>query len=85
MGTGRVADSDRRADRQRVIGIDVSARDARAARRTATPAGVTLDLRHGDMRELALDQTTDLVICPFRSSFISATTRRPRYGLPPRS
>ncbi len=33
----------------------------------AHAAGVELDLRLGDMRELALGETTDLVICPFRS------------------
>src|SRR6187455_2583843 len=33
----------------------------------AVGPGVELDLRLGDMRELALEERTDLVICPFRS------------------
>jgi SAM-dependent methyltransferase len=50
-----------------VIGIDISPAMIETAARNAATAGVQLDLRLGDMRELDLDETTDLVICPFRS------------------
>ena len=67
---------DRRATGRRVIGIDVSSEMLEVARRRAADAGVELDLRQGDMRELALDEPTDLVICPFRAMLhLPATTR----------
>jgi Methyltransferase domain len=37
------------------------------ARARAAAAGVQLDLREGDMRELALDEAAALVYCPFRA------------------
>jgi hypothetical protein len=37
------------------------------ARTRAAEAGVTLDLREQDMRELALDEPAALVYCPFRA------------------
>ena len=52
---------------RRVIGIDVSAGMLEVARDRAAAAGIELELRQGDMRELSLDEPTDLVICPFRS------------------
>ena len=67
VGTGRVAIPIAARTGRRVIGIDVSTAMLDVARRRAAAAGVELDLRHGDMRELALDESTDLVICPFRS------------------
>ncbi|HET8969318.1 MAG TPA: class I SAM-dependent methyltransferase [Gaiellaceae bacterium] len=67
VGTGRVAIPIAERTGRRVIGIDVSAEMLELARRHAAEAGVELDLRLGDMTELALDETTDLVICPFRA------------------
>jgi SAM-dependent methyltransferase len=67
VGTGRVAIPVAARTGRRVIGIDVSREMLAIARRNAAEAGVELDLRHGDMRELALDEPTDLVICPFRA------------------
>ena len=37
------------------------------ARERAAAAGVELDLREGDMRQLALDEPAALITCPFRS------------------
>src|SRR5262245_48920680 len=67
VGTGRVAVPIAERTGRRVIGIDISAEMLAVARRRAAEAGVGLDLRQGDMRELALDEPTDLVICPFRA------------------
>jgi SAM-dependent methyltransferase len=67
VGNGRVAVPIAERTGKRVIGIDGSRAMLAGASERATAAGVTLDLRHGDIRELALDETTDLVICPFRS------------------
>ena len=51
VGNGRVAIPVAQATGQRVIGIDSS--PAMLARARAAAAGVQLDLREGDMRELA--------------------------------
>ncbi len=67
VGTGRVAIPIVERTGRRVIGIDVSAEMLEVARRSAAEAGVELDLRQGDMLDLALDEPTDLVICPFRA------------------
>ena len=67
VGTGRVAIPIAARTHRPVIGIDMSPGMLRAAARNAEAAGVEIDLRVGDMRELQLDETTDLVICPFRS------------------
>ena len=67
VGTGRVAIPIVKRTRQRVIGIDVSTAMLEVARARAAGAGVDLELRVGDMRELALEEPTDLVICPFRA------------------
>jgi hypothetical protein len=37
------------------------------ARRDAAEAGVELDLREGDMRDLTLDEPAGLIYCPFRA------------------
>ena len=64
VGTGRVAIPVARAIGRKVIGIDSSpamlaqARDARDD---------LLDLRLGDMRELALEEPAALIYCPFRA------------------
>jgi len=67
VGTGRVAIPIVERTGRRVIGIDVSPEMLELARRHAAEAGVELDLRLGDMTELALEEPTDLVICPFRA------------------
>jgi SAM-dependent methyltransferase len=67
VGNGRVAVPIALRTGRRVIGVDISPAMLAGASDRAHAAGVELDLRLGDMRELALGETTDLVICPFRS------------------
>ena len=67
VGNGRVAVPVALETGRTVIGIDSSAAMLAGARERATAAGVELDLREGDMRELALDEPAGLVYCPFRS------------------
>jgi SAM-dependent methyltransferase len=67
VGTGRVAVSVAQAIRRPVIGIDVSAAMLARAREAAADAGVELDLREGDMRELSLEEPAALIYCPYRS------------------
>ena len=67
VGNGRVAVPIAVRTGRRVIGIDVSPAMLAGAAERARTAGVEIDLRLGDMRELALEEPTDLVICPFRS------------------
>jgi SAM-dependent methyltransferase len=50
-----------------VIGIDSSPAMLTQARARAAEAGVELDLREGDMGELALDEPAALIYCPFRA------------------
>ena len=63
VGTGRIAIPIVERTGRRVIGIDISPEMLALARQKAAEAGVELELREGDMRELALDEPTDLVIC----------------------
>jgi ubiquinone/menaquinone biosynthesis C-methylase UbiE len=67
VGNGRVAVPVARATGRRVIGVDSSPAMLDQARTRAAAAGVDLDLRLCDMRELALDEPAALVYCPFRS------------------
>jgi SAM-dependent methyltransferase len=67
IGNGRVAIPVAQATGQCVIGIDSSPAMLAQARIRAAEAGVELDLREGDMRELALDQPAALIYCPFRA------------------
>jgi ubiquinone/menaquinone biosynthesis C-methylase UbiE len=67
VGTGRVAIPVAQATGARVIGIDRSEAMLEQARTAAEEAGVELDLRHGDMRELELEEPAALIYCPFRS------------------
>lgn len=67
VGNGRVAVPVAQRAGRRVIGIDASLEMLDGARASAHAAGVELDLRHGDIRDFALEEPTDLVICPFRS------------------
>jgi SAM-dependent methyltransferase len=67
IGNGRVAIPVAHATGQRVFGIDSSPAMLEQARARAAEAGVELDLRQGDMRDLALDEPAALIYCPFRA------------------
>ena len=67
VGNGRVAIPVAEATGQRVIGVDTSPAMLRQARSRATDAGVGLDLRAGDIRDLELDEPAGLIYCPYRS------------------
>jgi SAM-dependent methyltransferase len=67
VGTGRIAIPIAERTGKRVVGIDSSPGMLAIARERAAAAGVELDLREADMRDLGLDEPTDLVICPFRA------------------
>ena len=67
VGTGRVAIPVAQATGRTVIGIDSSPAMLAQARTAAATAGVRLDLREGDMRDLVLEEPAALVYCPFRA------------------
>jgi ubiquinone/menaquinone biosynthesis C-methylase UbiE len=67
VGNGRVAIPVTQATGRTVIGIDVSPAMLAQARANAQRAGVDLDLRVQDMRDLALDEPAALIYCPFRA------------------
>jgi len=67
VGNGRVAVPIAQATGRAVIGIDSSPAMLEQARARAAEAGVVLDLRRGDMRDLELDEPAGLIYCPFRS------------------
>src|SRR5947209_7021573 len=67
IGNGRVGIPVAQATGRRVIGIDSSPAMLAQARLRAAEAGVELDLRAGDMRDLALDEPAALIYCPFRA------------------
>ena len=67
VGTGRVAIPVAEATGRRVIGIDSSEAMLAKAAEAAERAGVELDLRGGDMRELSLDEPAALIYCPYRA------------------
>lgn len=67
IGNGRVAIPVARATGQPVIGIDTSPRMLEQAMIRADEAGVRLELREADMRDLRLDQPAALIYCPFRA------------------
>jgi SAM-dependent methyltransferase len=67
IGNGRVAIPVALATGRTVIGVDTSAPMLEQARANAAAAGVELDLRAGDMRDLALDEPAALIYCPFRA------------------
>jgi ubiquinone/menaquinone biosynthesis C-methylase UbiE len=67
VGNGRVAVPVAQATGRSVIGIDSSPAMLEQARARAADVGVELDLREGDMRELALDEQAALIYCPFRA------------------
>jgi ubiquinone/menaquinone biosynthesis C-methylase UbiE len=67
VGSGRVAIPVARETGRRVLGIDSSPTMLEQARVRAAEAGVELDLREGDMRDLELEEPAALIYCPFRS------------------
>ncbi|HEY8629295.1 MAG TPA: class I SAM-dependent methyltransferase [Gaiellaceae bacterium] len=67
IGNGRVAIPVAQATGRSVIGIDSSPAMLEQARARAAVAGVELNLREGDMRELTLDEQAALIYCPFRA------------------
>ncbi|MGN9781133.1 class I SAM-dependent methyltransferase [Nonomuraea sp. ZG12] len=66
-GNGRVAIPVARATGRPVIGIDISPTMLAQARAHAATAGVALDLRECDLRELTVEEPAALIYCPFRS------------------
>jgi ubiquinone/menaquinone biosynthesis C-methylase UbiE len=67
VGNGRVAIPVARAAGRRVVGIDTSLVMLEQARARAAEAGVELDLREGDMRDLELEEPAALIYCPYRA------------------
>lgn len=67
VGNGRVAIPVSLATGRCVVGIDSSPAMLMQARARAAEAGAELDLRQGDMRDLALDEPAALIYCPFRA------------------
>src|SRR5215203_5556003 len=67
VGNGRVAVPVAQATGRPVIGIDSSPAMLEQARVRAAKAGVDLQLREGDMRDLELDEPAALIYCPFRA------------------
>jgi SAM-dependent methyltransferase len=67
IGTARVAIPVARATGRCVIGIDCSSGMLAQARVRAAEAGVELDLRQADMRDLELEAPAGLIYCPGRS------------------
>jgi len=67
IGNGRVAIPVAQATGKRVIGVDNSPAMLAQARRRAAAAGVHLDLREGNMRDLAVEEPAGLIYCPYRA------------------
>lgn len=67
VGNGRVAIPVARETGRRVLGIDASPAMLAQARERVAAAGVDVELREGDMRDLELDEPAGLVYCPARS------------------
>ena len=66
-GTGRISIPIVERTGRRVVGIDLSPAMLERAHANAMEAGVELELREADMRDLDLVEATDLVICPYRA------------------
>jgi ubiquinone/menaquinone biosynthesis C-methylase UbiE len=67
VGSGRVAIPVAKAIDRPVVGIDSSPAMLAKAQADADTAGVELDLREGDMRDLSLAEPAALIYCPYRS------------------
>lgn len=78
VGNGRVAVPVAQAIGRPLLGIDSSPAMLEAARERAAEAGVELELREQDMRELTLDEPAALIYCPFRALLHLPTWRDKR-------
>jgi SAM-dependent methyltransferase len=67
VGNGRVAIPVAKATGRSVLGIDTSPAMLAQARVYAADAGVELELREGDMRDLTVEEPAALIYCPFRA------------------
>lgn len=67
IGNGRVAIPVALATGRPVTGVDSSPAMLAQARANAAAAGVTLDLRAADMRDLTVAEPAALVYCPYRA------------------
>ena len=67
VGNGRVAIPVARETGRPVLGIDISPVMLAQARERAAAAGVELELRKEDMRDLELDEPAGLIYVPFRA------------------
>src|SRR3954465_3049547 len=67
VGTGRVAIPVAQATGRSVVGIDSAPAMRAQARMRAIEAGVELDLRQGDVRDLEIEEPAALIYCPARS------------------
>jgi ubiquinone/menaquinone biosynthesis C-methylase UbiE len=67
VGNGRVAVPVAQTIGRSIIGIDISPLMLDQARAKAADAGVELDLRLGDMRDLDLEEPAALIYCPARA------------------
>jgi ubiquinone/menaquinone biosynthesis C-methylase UbiE len=67
VGNARVAVPVAQATGRPVMGVDTSLAMLEQGRTRAANAGVELDLRHGDMRDLRVDEQAALIYCPFRA------------------
>jgi len=67
VGNGRVAIPVAKETGRTVTGFDTSTTMLEQARTRALEAGVELDLRQIDMRDLALEDSAGLIYCPFRA------------------
>jgi SAM-dependent methyltransferase len=67
VGDGRVAIPVAQETGRRVVGVDSSPAMLAQARVRAAEAGVELDLREGDIRELEVEEAAGLIYCPGRS------------------
>ena len=78
VGNGRVGIPVAEAIGRPMLGIDSSPAMLEVARERAAEAGVELELREGDMRELTLDEPAALIYCPFRALMHLPTWRDKR-------
>jgi SAM-dependent methyltransferase len=69
VGSGRVAIPVALAIGRRVVGVDSSPAMLELGRTAAAEAGVDVDFRLQDMRDLELDEPAALIYCPFRALF----------------
>ncbi len=67
VGNARVAVPVAQATGRQVVGVDTSLAMLEQARARASKAGVDLDLRHADMRDLRVEEQAALIYCPFRA------------------